>query len=153
KGVMIPHVALVNLLTAFQNIVSITSVDRMLALTTISFDIAELELFLPLISGATVVIASKEDAADPRNIIQLLADEKITFMQATPATWRMMVDAGWMGTKQLNILCGGEALPVLLAQSLSSGNGNVWNVYGPTETTIWSSAYKLPLNYTNGYKQ
>ncbi|MEO8150318.1 MAG: amino acid adenylation domain-containing protein [Bacteroidia bacterium] len=153
KGVMIPHVALVNLLTAFQKIVNIGAADKMLALTTISFDIAELELFLPLISGATVVIASKEDAVDPRNIMQILADDQITFMQATPATWRMMVDSGWKGNNRLNILCGGEALPVLLSQSLTSGSKNVWNVYGPTETTIWSSTYKLPANYTNGSSQ
>ncbi len=154
KGVMISHIALVNLLTSFQKITEMKNTDQLLAITTISFDIAELELLLPLICGATVVIASKQDAADPRIIMQMINSHRITFMQATPATWRMLVDSGWKGNSELNILCGGEAFPVLLAQSLTKLSKNVWNVYGPTETTIWSSSYKLPANFQlhSGYE-
>lgn len=149
KGVMISHNSLVNLLNAFKEITTYKASDKLLAVTTISFDIAQLEMFLPLVSGGTLIIASKETAIDPRSIIKMIGDNAVTFMQATPATWRMIVDAGWQGNTNLSVLCGGEALPVDLAYQLSKGNKNVWNVYGPTETTIWSSYHKLPADFAD----
>jgi non-ribosomal peptide synthetase component F len=121
----------------------LSSSDRLLAVTTISFDIAGLELFLPLISGATVVLASTETAADGRLLRDAIEQHRITVMQATPSTWRMLVDSGWNGERPLKVLCGGEALPRDLANELAARSKSVWNVYGPTETTIWSAACRV----------
>jgi acyl-coenzyme A synthetase/AMP-(fatty) acid ligase len=111
--------------------------------TTLSFDIAGLELFLPLMTGARVVVASREAAADGMRLQALLTESKATVMQATPATWRILLDAGWPGDRRLKVLCGGEALPRALANRLLDSCGELWNMYGPTETTIWSCAEKL----------
>jgi acyl-CoA synthetase (AMP-forming)/AMP-acid ligase II/aryl carrier-like protein len=116
--------------------------DRLLAVTTLSFDIAGLELFLPLMTGAQVILASRETAQDPRLLIKLLNESKATVMQATPATWRLLLEAGWPGCPGLRMLCGGEALPRQLADELLE-RGELWNMYGPTETTIWSAASRV----------
>jgi amino acid adenylation domain-containing protein len=139
KGVEIPHRALENFQVSMQREPSFTRDDRLLAVTTISFDIAGLEIFLPLVSGGTVVIASRRDASDPDALARLLEAENITVMQATPATWRMLIDAGWRGRKQLRLLVGGEPLPESLLAALGDRVGEIWNMYGPTETTIWST--------------
>jgi len=143
KGVQIEHRALVNLLAAFETIVEPGPRDVLVAVTTLSFDIAGLELLLPLVSGGQVVIASREVAADPAKLMRLLADAGATIVQATPATWRMLLDAGWQSAPDLRVLCGGEALPPDLAARLLSTGATVWNVYGPTETTIWSTAHRV----------
>jgi amino acid adenylation domain-containing protein len=143
KGVEVSHGALVNLLTAMAREPGFTATDTLLAVTTLSFDIAALELFLPLICGGTMVLATREEAADPQTLLALLTATGATVMQATPATWRMLIDAGWQGTPGLKVLCGGEALPRDLANVLQARAAEVWNVYGPTETTIWSSAWKV----------
>jgi amino acid adenylation domain-containing protein len=143
KGVEIPHGALANLLAAMAREPGFTATDVLLAVTTLSFDIAALELFLPLICGGTVVLATRKEAADPQALMTLLDTTGATVMQATPATWRMLLEAGWAGTPGLKILCGGEALPRDLANRLLARAAEVWNVYGPTETTIWSSAGKV----------
>jgi amino acid adenylation domain-containing protein len=143
KGVEIPHGALVNLLTAMAREPGCTASDVLLAVTTLSFDIAALELFLPLITGGTVVLATREEAADPQALIALLHTTHATVMQATPATWRMLVAAGWSGTPGLTVLCGGEALSHDLASALRVRASAVWNVYGPTETTIWSAVWRV----------
>ncbi len=141
KGVMVGHEALRNLLGAFRAQLDVQSTDRLLAVTTISFDIAALELFLPLVSGATIVLATKKQATDPRYLAPLA--DNANLMQATPATWRMLVDEDWGGNPNLRALCGGEALPMDLAQSLRSRTASLWNVYGPTETTIWSTIHPV----------
>lgn len=139
KGVQIMHYNLVNFLLGMQKEPGLTSSDKLLAITTISFDIAGLELFLPLISGAEVILCDRDTARDGRRLLDLLNSRKITFMQATPATWRMLIDAGWDSSPGLKVLCGGEAFPPALAEVLHLKAGSVYNMYGPTETTIWSS--------------
>ena len=143
KGVQICHRSLVNLLTSMRTRPALTEDDSLLAVTTISFDIAALELYLPLIVGARCVIASRESSADGRRLSEMLVDYKITAMQATPSTWKLLLECGWPGKSNLKILCGGEALSRELAEQLFSRAGSVWNVYGPTETTVWSSVYQI----------
>src|SRR5699024_5725070 len=110
KGVEISHGALINLLTSFRANPGFTSDDSLLAVTTLSFDIAALELFLPLISGGELILAPKAATADPRQLDELFLNAKPSVMQATPATWRALIEAGWRGSSDLRILCGGEAL-------------------------------------------
>ncbi len=143
KGVRIPHRALVNFLTSMAKEPGLAGEDTLLAITTLSFDIAGLEIYLPLVAGARVVIARREQTSDAEQLIRLLRDSKATVMQATPATWRMLVESGWTGDPGLKILCGGEALPESLARELIPRGRAVWNLYGPTETTIWSAANRL----------
>ncbi len=143
KGVQIAHRSLTNLLAAFRATPGITASDVFVSVTTLSFDIAGLELFLPLVTGAHLVIASREVAADPARLMALMAEAKGTVMQATPTTWCMLLEAGWGNAAGLTILCGGEALPSELAARLLGTGASVWNVYGPTETTIWSTIHRV----------
>ncbi|MEP7010522.1 MAG: amino acid adenylation domain-containing protein [Acidobacteriota bacterium] len=137
KGVQIPHGALINFLESMEVRPGLVASDRLLAVTSLSFDIAGLELFLPLLAGAEVEIASRALASDgPRLIARLAA---ATVLQATPSTWRLLLDAGWHGSAGLKALCGGEALPPKLAHEIAARAGSLWNMYGPTETTIWSA--------------
>jgi amino acid adenylation domain-containing protein/thioester reductase-like protein len=138
KGVQISQRALVNFLEAMQLHLHVTPQDSLLAVTTLSFDIAGLELWLPLTQGGVVLLATQDEAADGPRLRELLESERPTLLQATPATWRMLITAGWEGSPELTALCGGEALPPDLAASLLQRAATVWNVYGPTETTIWS---------------
>lgn len=117
--------------------------DTLMAVTTLSFDIAALELFLPLICGARLIIASKEATADGNTLMTQMASLGVTIMQATPATWRLLLEAGWQGNPGLKLLCGGEALPRDLANRLVDCGNSLWNMYGPTETTIWSSVLQV----------
>jgi surfactin family lipopeptide synthetase A len=139
KGVAVRHGSVVNLLESMRCEPGIGQEDRLLAVTTLSFDIAALELFLPLAVGAQVVLASRETANDPRALIRKMDRSKISIMQATPATWQMLMEAGWTGDGKLKVLCGGETLTRQLADQLLDRVAEVWNMYGPTETTIWSS--------------
>jgi amino acid adenylation domain-containing protein len=143
KGVQISHRAVVNFLCSMSKQPGLSKTDTMLAVTTLSFDIAGLEIYLPLISGARLVVASREVASDGSRLLECLEQSGTTVMQATPATWRMLVEAGWRGTRELKILCGGEALPAELAEALLARGSELWNMYGPTETTIWSAAHQL----------
>ncbi|QQS42022.1 MAG: amino acid adenylation domain-containing protein [Acidobacteriota bacterium] len=143
KGVQIEHSALVNLLLSMKDEPGIGTDDVLVAVTTLSFDIAGLEIYLPLISGARVAIADREVAADGNALKALLAEKNATMMQATPATWRLLIEAGWEGDDSFKILCGGEALPRDLANELVPRCGELWNMYGPTETTIWSSVCRI----------
>jgi len=117
--------------------------DTVLSVTTLSFDIAGLELYLPLMCGAKLVIATRDQTQDPARLAAAVEEAEATFVQATPTTWRMLVDAGWEGRSGLKIVCGGEALPRGLANELVDRGASLWNMYGPTETTIWSSALEL----------
>ncbi|MCC6456164.1 MAG: amino acid adenylation domain-containing protein [Caldilineaceae bacterium] len=143
KGVQLPHRSVVNFLTSMQQRPGLTGGDTLLAVTTLSFDIAVLELFLPLTVGAKVVIASREVAADGSQLAQLLSDSQATVMQATPVTWRLLLESGWTGNPTLKVLCGGEALPRDLADRLLDQCASLWNMYGPTETTVWSMVYPV----------
>ena len=149
KGVEVTHRNAVNFLCSMQQAPGITASDRLLAITTISFDIAGLELYLPLVSGATVVLADAYAAKDGQELLRLVEAENITIMQATPSSWRLMLDAGWARPLPLKALSGGEALPLELASRLLARSREVWNLYGPTETTIWSSAKQLRAGDTD----
>ena len=116
-----------------------------MAITTLSFDIAVLELLLPLVTGAEIVLASRDDALDGGRLIKLLDRHAITLLQATPATWRLLLAAGWRGRRELKMLCGGEALPRDLAAELLPRGAALWNMYGPTETTVWSAIEQVTL--------
>jgi amino acid adenylation domain-containing protein len=142
KGVEVTHRNVVNLLCSMREKPGQGENDRLVAVTTLSFDIAALELFLPLITGAQVIVASRETAQDPRLLIKLLNESKATVMQATPATWRLLLEAGWTNPSGLKMFCGGEALPRELANQLVQ-RGELWNMYGPTETTIWSATSRV----------
>lgn len=143
KGVMIEHRSLVNFLCSMQREPGLTAEDSLVAVTTLSFDIAGLELYLPLITGARVVIAQREEVIDAGALQRLLNTSEATVMQATPASWRMLIEGGWAGKKELKVLCGGEALSRELADQLVERSQEVWNMYGPTETTIWSSVKRI----------
>ncbi len=143
KGVEISHGAMANFLLTMQEEPGFTEHDRLLAVTTISFDIAVLELYLPLIAGGRVVIASEDEALDGRRLMRLIDEAEITMMQATPATWKLMLAAGWTMSPRLRVLCGGEPLPRVLADDLLDRVDELWNMYGPTETTVWSTVEKI----------
>ncbi|MEM9171195.1 MAG: amino acid adenylation domain-containing protein [Pseudomonadota bacterium] len=143
KGVLVAHAALRNFLSAMSKRPGFGDTDRLLAVTTTSFDISNLELLLPLFCGGSVFVASKQQATDARLLAALIDAEDITVMQATPATWRMLLADRWPGNAGLRVLCGGEAMPVDLARTLVPIVGALWNMYGPTETTIWSSCKKI----------
>jgi amino acid adenylation domain-containing protein len=144
KGVMIEHASLVNFLVSMSNEPGMSAADVLLAVTSTSFDIHGLELFLPLLTGARVVIASRSDTTDANRLIQLLEDRQVSVMQATPATWKMLLAAQWSPSRPIKLLCGGEAWGTVLQQGLlANENASLWNMYGPTETTIWSSVRRI----------
>ena len=138
KGVQVTHQGVVNFLVSMVEKPGLRADDRVLAITTPAFDIAVLEIFGPWLVGAQVIMAPREVALDGYALSQWLQDQAITLMQATPATWRMLLGAGWQGTPRLKMLCGGEALSRELADRLLSKGASLWNMYGPTETTVWS---------------
>ncbi|MFK0730407.1 MAG: condensation domain-containing protein, partial [Gloeotrichia echinulata HAB0833] len=138
KGVQIIHSAVVNFLCTMRQQLGITADDVLVGVTTFNFDIAMLEIFLPMIVGARVVIAKREVVIDGQELLEMVANCGATVMQATPATWRLLLEAGWQNSHQLKILCGGEALHWELANQLLARSTSLWNLYGPTETTIWS---------------
>jgi len=143
KGVEIPHRALVNFLCAMQQEPGCSARDVMVSVTTLSFDIAGLELYVPLLVGARVEIVDQAVAMDGRQLRTVCESLQPTIMQATPATWRMLIEAGWLGSDRLTVLCGGEALPPDLAAALLDRCAALWNMYGPTETTIWSTIERI----------
>ena len=143
KGVQIPHGAVVNFLKSMGREPGITPSDSLLAVTSISFDIAALELYLPLVTGARIELVSREVAIDGKQLREQLKTSSATVMQATPATWQMLLAADWQGSSHLKILCGGEMLSRDLARKLLDRGSALWNLYGPTEATIWSTAYKV----------
>jgi amino acid adenylation domain-containing protein len=143
KGVEISHRAVVNFLNSMREAPGMTAQDTLLSVTTLAFDIFGLEIWLPLTSGATVVIASEVVARDGRELGALMRECGATVMQATPSTWRLLLEAGWEGNPHLKILCGGEAWPDELAEQLLKKCAALWNMYGPTETTIWSAAHQV----------
>lgn len=144
KGVQIGHGTVTNLLTAMQVAPGFTNEDILLGITTISFDMSVPELYLPLIVGAKIVLVSQEIAVDGTRLLDLLDRSQATVVQATPATWQLLLAAGWTGnSKPLKILCGGEALSPTLADRLLARATSVWNMYGPTEATVWATAYEV----------
>ncbi|MEV7463440.1 amino acid adenylation domain-containing protein [Streptomyces rubiginosohelvolus] len=143
KGVVVPRLALDNLLAAMGRLLGLSGEDRLLAVTTVSFDIAALELFVPLLGGATVVLAADDDVTDPFALAGLIRSTAPTVMQATPSLWRVLSDADPDALGGLRALSGGEPLPADLADTLTRHTNGLVNLYGPTETTIWSTAAVL----------
>jgi amino acid adenylation domain-containing protein len=142
KGVQIEHRSVVNFLTSMRRSLAFDANEVVLAITTMSFDIAALELFLPLVSSARVIVASREVAVDGEQLRSAIESNGVTVVQATPVTWQLLLDAGWQNCS-VKVLCGGEALRRDLARRLLENSSFVWNLYGPTETTIWSSIYRV----------
>ncbi len=162
KGAQILHRGLQNFLSGISNQLVTTDKDTFLGLSTISFDISILELLLPLTIGAKIVLVDSETRLDGLRILETLRTENITVFQATPVTWRMVLDAGWVEKLPLTALCGGEAFPIDLANTLVDRCREVWNLYGPTETTVWAMARKVvktetaipighPIEHVNAY--
>nr|WP_256435577.1 amino acid adenylation domain-containing protein [Aliikangiella sp. G2MR2-5] len=145
KAVAIDHGALANFILGISERLG-KDIRKLLAVTTFSFDIAALELIAPLVNGGEVVLASRDQARDPSQISDLLKEHEVTCMQATPATWQMLFDSQWKGSKSLTALCGGEALSIQLAKNILPLCNTLWNCYGPTETTIWSMLKKVNLS-------
>ncbi|MFQ6030541.1 MAG: amino acid adenylation domain-containing protein, partial [Dehalococcoidia bacterium] len=143
KGVQVPHRALVNCLCSMSHQPGLTEQDVLLSVTSLSFDIAALELFLPLITGAQLLLVSHETSLDGYRLQETMEQDGASVMQATPATWRLLLQADWLGNPQLKILCGGEVLPSELAGQLLERCASLWNMYGPTETTIWSTVHQV----------
>lgn len=143
KGVMIGHGALANVLAGMAEAPGLSRGDRLVAATSLSFDISALELFLPLAQGAELWIAGKAEAGDARALAALIDAAEATILQATPARWRQLMAIGWSGRPGLKALCGGEVLPADLAAWLGARCAEVWNLYGPTEATIWSAAARV----------
>jgi amino acid adenylation domain-containing protein len=143
KGVRVPHRAVVSFLETMRRVPGLGPGDRLVAVTTLSFDIAVLELLLPLAVGAEIVLATREQVTDGAALRALLESSRATVMQATPATWRLLTEAGWSGPPGFRALCGGEALPGELAESLLERTAELWNMYGPTETTVWSTCGRV----------
>ncbi|MEM8680454.1 MAG: amino acid adenylation domain-containing protein, partial [Planctomycetota bacterium] len=144
KGVRVQHQAVVNFLYAMREEPGITADDVMLAMTTLSFDISVLEIFLPLVTGARLVLVSRDVARDGRRLIGTIEQQGVTIMQATPSTWRFVLEAGWDGRPgRLKMLSGGEPLPPDIVRPLLERGDELWNLYGPTETTVWSTAYQV----------
>ncbi|WP_161624828.1 non-ribosomal peptide synthetase [Streptomyces spectabilis] len=143
KGVVVPHRALTNFLCAMAKRPGLGAADRILAVTTHSFDIAALELYLPLVTGAECHLSDPATARSGDRLAALIARVRPTVMQATPATWTMLLHAGWTNAEGLRVLCGGEALSESLAERLTALGGEVWNLFGPTETTVWSTVARV----------
>jgi len=143
KGVAVPHRAVVNFLHSMARQPGLTADDVFVSVTTASFDIFGLEFYLPLMVGARLILPSQETTADGAKLLRTLKAQRATVMQATPATWRLLLAAGWQGEPEFKLLCGGEALDGELAAQLAPRATSLWNLYGPTETTIWSMIYKI----------
>ena len=143
KGVQIQQRSLINLLTAMRQRPGLTAGDVLLSVSSLSFDMVVPELFLPLLNGARLVVVSREEATNGELLMARLAASGATVFQATPATWNLLLEAGWQGDKSLRVLCGAEAWGLKLAQELAARSRELWNLYGPTETTVWSSVSKV----------
>ena len=148
KGVQICHHSVVNFLDSMGHVPGLTQEDTFNAVTTISFDIAALEIYLPLIVGAKVIVVPREIATDANLLLAELLKSKTTAMQATPATWQMLLAGGWSSDYPLKVFCGGEALSAQLADQILETGSELWNLYGPTEATIWSAIYQVRVNQT-----
>jgi len=147
KGVQITHHSVVNFLTSIQRQLNLSGDETFLAVTTIAFDISILEIFLPLTIGATLVLANSENAKNGVRLMEMLTRFEIDIMQATPTTWQMLLNSGWQGMPNFKALCGGEALSKELAVQLLKQGIDLWNMYGPTETTIWSTLCQIDQDF------
>ena len=145
KGVLVTHQSVVNCLSSVRQRPGLFAHDSLLAVSTLAFDIATAEILLPLLVGAKLIVASREEVRDAVQLERRLAHAKPTVFQATPATWQILLDSGWEGDGRLRAWCTGEALSRRLADQLLPRTGALWNLYGPTETTIWSTVEEVVL--------
>jgi amino acid adenylation domain-containing protein len=143
KGVQLTHRNFVNFVCSMKQEPGITEADTLLAVTTISFDIAALEMFLPLVVGARIVLATRDTARVSATLSRAIEEHNVTIMQTAPTSWRLLLEGGWKGKRDLKALCGGEALTRDLADALLKHTGELWNMYGPTETTVWSTIHRV----------
>ncbi|MFC3648676.1 AMP-binding protein, partial [Planctobacterium marinum] len=144
KGVKVAHYNVVNFLSSMASCPGMQADDRLLAVTPVVFDIHVLELFLPLTVGAQLILANESERNDPQALVGLMKDNRVSVMQATPATWKLLQEIHWQAATPMKALCGGEALGLPLAQWLSGQAFiELWNMYGPTETTVWSGVRKI----------
>jgi amino acid adenylation domain-containing protein len=143
KGVEVTHGSIVNLLKSVEKLVEFGRRDRLFAITTLAFDISVLELLLPLVCGGTVIIAGQDVAADGRRLARELTSTRATMLQATPVTFRELIEVGFKPPSGFKMLCGGEAWTMAMAGKLLATGSRLWNMYGPTETTVWSSVVEV----------
>ena len=143
KGVVVGQRNLLNLLVSMSRVPGLGEADVLLGVTTAAFDMAGPDLWLPLVTGARLVVAGDGVARSPGSLAGEITRQGVTALQATPTTWRMLVDDGWAGSPRLRALCGAEALPPGLAGHVLARTEELWNMYGPTETTIWSSRQQV----------
>jgi tyrocidine synthetase-3 len=143
KGVLVRHASAVNVLYSVADKLQLTPSDRWVAITTCTFDMSVVEMFAPLLSGGCVILAGKEEASDPDVLASLLEVHEATVLQATPGMWNVLIESGWKGRRELQVISGGEAMSETLISRLLTLAGRVWNMYGPTETTVYSTALEL----------
>ncbi len=143
KGVQVSRGSLLNLLWSVRSLLEFSSADRVLGVTTISFDIAGVDVWLPWLVGAQCILADQADITDGARLQALMAAHDVTFLQATPVTWKLLLGTGWPGASNLQAVCTGEAMPEDLAAQLRPLVGRLWNLYGPTETTVWSTGHRV----------
>ncbi len=143
KGVRLPHRALANCVSSLRASPGLRPDDVLLGVTTPAFDLSVPDWFLPATTGACLVIAEADRIADGEALARLIDTQRVTVMQATPATWRLLVESGWAGSPQLRVWCGGESWGEKLADQLHARCAEVWNMYGPTETCVWSAAARV----------
>ena len=143
KGVLVSHANVVNLLEGVRERPGMTADDVVMAITTLSFDIAVSEILLPLVVGARILLVGRDDAADGARLIDLMREHGVSFVDATPATWRLLIEAGWSGDQRVKAICTGEAMPSDLAAQLVTRVSSLWNGYGPTETTVWATFHEV----------
>jgi amino acid adenylation domain-containing protein len=139
KGVRVPHRALSNFLGAMRERPGISAGDAVLCLTSMSFDISVLEIFLPLVVGARTIVVTRDDATDGARLASVISSQGATIVQATPSGWRLLMNARWTGGRNIVAIAGGETMPPDLARWLGERVREVWNGYGPTETTVYST--------------
>ena len=143
KGVKISHKSMINFLLSMAEVPGFQPEDTLLAVTTLSFDISVLEIFLPLIKGGRLLLANRSEAVNGKILIELINKHNVSILQATPATWNILLYSGWQGSSRLKALCGGESMPTKLASDLLPKVKELWNMYGPTETTVWSTCKRI----------
>ncbi|MFF4809647.1 amino acid adenylation domain-containing protein [Micromonospora chersina] len=149
KGVRVTHGAVVNTLATMRERPGLTGDGTMLAMASFAFDMSVPELFLPLVVGARMLLVGRDVAYDAPRLAGLLAAERVTLAQGTPATWRLLVESGWTGTPGLTAVCGGEAVSVPLARQLAERVDALWNLYGPTEAAVWSTMDRIEPGFTH----
>lgn len=149
KGVQIAHHSIINLIVAMAYEINFTKEDKILAITPLTFDLSVPDIYLPLLMGGSFVLAHSTIRFQPHDIIAHIARYNITVMQATPATWHMLVQTGWQNESKIKMICGGDALSTWLAKKLLDIKALLWNFYGPTETTVWSTCHKVETVDTN----